>query len=487
MKKYIALFLLLLPILLLAQAPPQGFNYQAVARDNAGNILASTPISVRLGIRDNSASGTLLYQEQHNVTTTSLGLFTVVIGQGVQTAGGAFQNINWTTNLKFIEVEANFGSGYVNLGASQLWSVPYSLYSLRSAIADSVAGGSGGGGGVTLDGAYDFGGPGAGRIITADNGPVQINGSGSNTAALGVLFTGIGNCINAVNNNSANQFSVIQVQTNSSVNNNSGIFSSTTGLARAIAGQVEQTATSDVGVRGLNLRTTGGIGVEGVGFNGVSGQTNYRNGFGVFGQNFDLVGPTTSDAVGVGGVGYVGVEGQSIDAINGAGIASLDNIIALGGLFVTGTKSFRIDHPLRPAEQYLVHFSLESDEVLNMYRGTVVCDASGEAEIILPDYVEAVNRKYSYHLTPVGAFAGLYVKEKMQNGKFRIAGGNPGMEVCWQLIAERNDPYLQAYPDMRRVEVDKPLEYQGRYLRPELYGQPADLGIFTPLLKGVTR
>ncbi|MEZ4857614.1 MAG: tail fiber domain-containing protein [Flavobacteriaceae bacterium] len=33
-------------------------------------------------------------------------------------------------------------------------------------------------GGVTLDGAYDFGGPGAGRIITADNGAVDIQGTG---------------------------------------------------------------------------------------------------------------------------------------------------------------------------------------------------------------------------------------------------------------------------------------------------------------------
>ena len=54
-----------------------------------------------------------------------------------------------------------------------------------------IASGGGSGGGNTLDGAYDQGGAGVGRSITADNGAVQITGSadpllhlapGSNTA-----------------------------------------------------------------------------------------------------------------------------------------------------------------------------------------------------------------------------------------------------------------------------------------------------------------
>jgi hypothetical protein len=81
----------------------------------------------------------------------------------------------------------------------------------------------------------------------------------------------------------------------------------------------------------------------------------------------------------------------------------------------------------------------------------------------------------------VGAFAGLFVKEKMSGGKFRIGGGQPGMEVCWQLVAERNDPYLQAYPQKRNVEVEKNSRDRGNYLRPELYGQPKENGILRPM------
>src|SRR5690554_6262734 len=82
----------------------------------------------------------------------------------------------------------------------------------------------------TLDQAYNEGGPGAGRVITANNGSVTINGSGDgvsnigllvnhdgeNTAGLGVDFSGTGNAIQAVSTNTGNTFATIQASTNSS-------------------------------------------------------------------------------------------------------------------------------------------------------------------------------------------------------------------------------------------------------------------------------
>jgi hypothetical protein len=56
---------------------------------------------------------------------------------------------------------------------------PYALYALN------VLGGGGGGGG-TLDQAYDFGGPGAGRTITADSGAVSITGAGGLSVSGGI-------------------------------------------------------------------------------------------------------------------------------------------------------------------------------------------------------------------------------------------------------------------------------------------------------------
>ena len=515
-----------------AQFPAEGINYQAVARNVQGNVITS-PITVRISILAGSPTGTLQYQETHNATPNSFGLFNISIGQGTVTGGaaGSFPNINWGASGYYCRTEINTGSGYIEMGTSPFLAVPYALYAKSSgnggsgtsytagsgiSIAGtvisatdnsstneiqslslsgstlSISGGNsvtlpaGSGSGGTLDQAYDFGGSGAGRVITADSGPLTINGSGAGagnigllvnhsgtgTAGIGVSFSGTGNAIQINSSNASNAFAGIQASTNSATTTNSAIFGQSTGAARAIAGQVEATATGDVAVRGLNLRTVGGIGVEGVGFNGVSGQTNYTLGYGVFGQNFNVTGPTTADAAGVGGVGLFGVVGQSSNPNIGAGLGSYDNIVAVG------TKNFRIDHPLDPENKYLNHFSIESNEVLNIYRGTVTCDANGTAEVVLPEYVSAINIDFSYQLTPIGAYAGLFIQQKMANGRFVIAGAQPGMEVSWQLTGRRNDAYLQKYPEAATVETPKAEADRGLYLRPELYNQPAEKGIF---------
>src|SRR6266852_62220 len=69
-------------------------NYQAVARDAGGNLLASHPVSIRVSIR-NGAGGPLIYQEQFvNFNTNQFGLFTIQIGGGA-TLFGTYNTINW--------------------------------------------------------------------------------------------------------------------------------------------------------------------------------------------------------------------------------------------------------------------------------------------------------------------------------------------------------------------------------------------------------
>ncbi len=96
------------------------------------------------------------------------------------------------------------------------------------------------------------------------------------------------------------------------------------------------------------------------------------------------------------GAGRFGVLG-SADAITG-GVA----VFANGDFSATGTKAFTIDHPLDPENKKLKHFSIESNEVLNLYRGIVILDSNGNAKIELPEYFSAINRTFSYQLTPVG-------------------------------------------------------------------------------------
>lgn len=139
-KLYTILTAALLTMTTLAQvAPPQGINYQAIARDNSGTILANVSIDARLSILTDTVANTIQYQEVHsNVQTNQFGLFTLVIGQGVSTGLGlvSFANIPWGTNNTFIKIEANTGTGYINMGTLKFWSVPYALF------AGGVQGGS---------------------------------------------------------------------------------------------------------------------------------------------------------------------------------------------------------------------------------------------------------------------------------------------------------------------------------------------------------
>jgi hypothetical protein len=143
----------------------------------------------------------------------------------------------------------------------------------------------------------------------------------------------------------------------------------------------------------------------------------------------------------------------------------------------TGTKSFQIDHPLAPETHFLNHFCTEAPEPLNAYSGVVVLDARGEAWVQLPDYFDRINRDPRYILTPVGApMPNLHVAVEIQNNRFKIAGGVAGKKVSWRVEAIRNDRWVQEYG--YQTEQEKPKEYQGKYLHPELFGQPKERGIF---------
>ncbi|WP_124980607.1 hypothetical protein [Nonlabens xiamenensis] len=157
---------------------------------------------------------------------------------------------------------------------------------------------------------------------------------------------------------------------------------------------------------------------------------------------------------------HIGVAGTSNPAAGwGVGVygdGGFYGVYSDGDLGATGTKTFIIDHPADPENLYLRHFSMESNEVLNHYRGVVTLDASGNAVISMPEYYELINKSPSYQLTPVGAaMPNLHVSEEIQHGSFRISGGVPFKKVSWNVTAVRNDPYLQKNPEKRAVELDK--------------------------------
>ncbi|MBP8249966.1 MAG: hypothetical protein KAX72_07675 [Chitinophagales bacterium] len=130
MKKIFAsiLFLLLLQTTTFAVVP-EAIKYQAVARDNGGNILANKNIGIRLSILKGNISGTAVYVETHATSSNNLGLINLEIGKGTPITG-TMSAINWGNDSYFIKIEMDEigGSNYTLVGTSQLVSVPYALY-----------------------------------------------------------------------------------------------------------------------------------------------------------------------------------------------------------------------------------------------------------------------------------------------------------------------------------------------------------------------
>jgi hypothetical protein len=196
--------------------------------------------------------------------------------------------------------------------------------------------------------------------------------------------------------------------------------------------------------------------------------------------------PNGPGLVGMGGSGFIepgdNLGGDGIDAIAGTGCSGCANGLAgsfsgdvsiSGSLTVAGTKHFKIDHPLDPANKYLYHAALESSEVLNLYSGNATLNASGEATVQLPDWFQALNRDFRYQLTAIGGAApNLHVAQKIENNSFNIAGGTVGLEVSWQVTGVRQDAWEKAHPMV--VEVQKPQRERGYYINPELYGAPPE-------------
>jgi hypothetical protein len=137
MKKINYTLLLLLSFTLSAFAQtPQAFNYQASLRDNAGQLLVSKPVSVRISIVTGSPDGPSAYTETHSVTTTNQGIVNLQVGRG--TSSDLFSAIDWTSGTFFlkVEIDPDGGNSYITIGTSELLSVPFALMAKNSGMVN---------------------------------------------------------------------------------------------------------------------------------------------------------------------------------------------------------------------------------------------------------------------------------------------------------------------------------------------------------------
>ena len=248
-----------------------------------------------------------------------------------------------------------------------------------------------------------------------------------------------------------------------------------------------------IGVRGAS-NSYYGAGVRGDNAIGAGVYGSSTSSYGVFGHsntNTGVYGESTGGGNGVyglsiGGAYSTGVQGVadganakavSGTALNGGWAGFFDgNVRITGTCCAAGAGTFQIDHPLDPANKYLNQTAMESPDMVNVYSGNITTGVNGEAVVTLPSYVEALNKEFRYQLTVMGSqFAQAIVASKIKNNSFTIKTDRPNVEVSWQVTGIRKDPYAQAHP--LQAEVDKSANEKGKYLHPELYGQPESKGI----------
>ena len=132
MKTKLSLSILLSLIFGLSSSQiPQGFNYQAIARDGAGAVLPNAPLQVMIYIQSSSSGGTLFWKELHSpVTTNAFGLFNVVVGNGTrqsESTTATFDLIDWTVTPKYLKTEIYYSGSWKDMGTTQLYAVPYAM------------------------------------------------------------------------------------------------------------------------------------------------------------------------------------------------------------------------------------------------------------------------------------------------------------------------------------------------------------------------
>jgi len=500
----LVLFLLMQASVLNAQtqagAVPTLVNFAGTVTDAKGAPLSGI-VGVTFSLYTERSGGSPLWIETQNVQPDNSGRYQVMLGstksQGLPTDLFTSGEARWLS----VEVQGQSEQPRVLLLA-----VPYAL---KAADADTIGGkpasafvlatpgaiSSANGSGTALNQVVSpaspqtLGGSGHRGLIAGWTGPTTLGDSTIIQNAAGNIGIGTTNPATGI---------LTTVATSSSV-----LGLSVTGYSPAPDSRMDGYDAMHVfggtagtaGRSGIAIVATGGPSNTG----GLSGAAIIANGgdadlYSTGGDGIDATGGGTSAEIGgtagrfIAGNGRYG-SGDGID-VTGGDVLPTDGVFSTGGEYagnfmgsvnISGTlyasvKDFRIDHPLDPENKYLVHSTVESSEMKNIYDGVAQLDANGEATVQLPAWFEALNGDFRYQLTAIGRPGpGLYVSQEISGNRFEIAGGTPGGKVSWQVTGIRHDAYAHAHPLV--VEQQKTKWEQGQYVNPELFGAPAEKSI----------
>lgn len=435
-------------------------GYQSLLNLSSGTgntAVGDVALFLNSGGSNNTAVGnSAMFSNSSGTLNTAIGATSGTVGGGLTnaTALGAGSTVAQSNSLVLGQTNGNEpGVNFVNVGIGT--GTPRSIFEVAASATSQLgpvitltnpAGGAQAKAAIDFNtstpstaGAYN---PGA-RIVSVDDGSYSDDlfffsnkpGADNNGLALNMVIAsngqvGIGTSVPCCNGQ-------LVVQSSAS--------------AQEAIEALGVTGTTGVGIAGINGSGGDSTGTGDAGIGGVfEGGNNYENG-------------TAGDGVWA----YQGKGGE----YNGyAGLFNGDVIVA--GLFEALSKDFKIDHPSDPANKYLVHSSVESSEMMNIYTGNVLTDELGIAVVTLPKWFEVLNTDFRYQLTVIGRKAQAWISQEVQDGRFIISSDATHVKVSWQITAVRQDPYAKAHPLV--VEQEKNIHERGFYLTPELYGQPEE-------------
>jgi len=454
-----------------AQAPSR-MTYQAVVRTPSGALVSQSTVGLRLSIVRDSVNGVVVYREvfQPPPSTNAHGLLTVELGGG-QPLIGTLSGVDWGAGPHFVrtEVDLSGGSNYAVLGTTPLLAVPYALMAEKLAYLDR---GTAVGNTPYWNGSTWVSGS---RNLYHDGTNVGIGTAAPPNTKLYVFGDSVAVSAYSTRQNAA------------SLQNNSDayatLYAENFGNAPAAVFAADSFANATVyayapfsnAILGYSTGTYATIAATNP--NGPAGYLYGNSAYSTL-----LTGNDSGTALHATG-GTANLAAAYFQPASGAaGWYNTSSAVNLGNLAVGGTLSkaagtFRIDHPVEPANKFLVHSFVESPDMMNLYNGNVVTDAEGWATVELPAYFCAENKEFRYQLTPVGGdgFTRVRVASKIERNRFKVQSEVPYTEISWQVTGIRQDPYARAHPI--EVEPLKTPQEQGRFLHPELFGRPASEGL----------
>lgn len=423
----------------------------------AGNTL-SVAVPLTLNAATTIANSSILRVEQSNNASNSTPVVALA-GVNLRTSGTA-QDVGVMGETNSVLGRALFGHCIGNLGIA-LHAVCEGTggTGVQSEVAGSNATGVYSEAKSTTGNTYG--------VWSVVNSPTGISVLALSTSATGTNYgvyassdsaSGFG--VLGLNDNSTSGIGVKGLASGSSGIGINGVASSPSGSTYGVYGQVE----SDTGRALFGLANSS----SGVSY-GLRAESNSTIGRGVYGQ-----------ANSASGVNY-GVRG-STSSTSGFGVYSV------GDFGASGNKAFRIDHPLDPANKYLMHYSAEGPLPQNIYNGIVTTDGAGYAWVDLPDYYQSINKDPRYTLTVIDSgddFVMSKVTKPITGNRFQIRTSKPGVQVSWEVKATRWDAYNQARQP--QTEVMKGEGERGKYQHPELYGFGPEKGMdYSPAVKAQT-